>query len=326
MTRRGWLLFLGLCIMWGIPYLLIKVALRDLDPGTLVFLRCALTAAILLPWASFTGRLSPLRGHLGWVAAFALCECGVPWLLMSLAEQHLSSSLTALLIAAVPMLSAIIFRVSHPGEHLGATRWIGLVLGTLGVGLLVGFSATGSTGAALGMMAVVVLGYTVGPLIIAGRLAHLPGGGVVAASVTLVAVIYAPWGVTHLPTHLSAGSGWAVATLAVVCTAMAFLTFFALVVEVGAPRATVVTYVNPAVAVLAGVILLSEAITPAMLLGFPLVILGSVLATRRRSTQDEPGAVSAGRLREPSPPRSSPGEPRPARRHQASAPRTPDDT
>jgi len=283
MSRRGWILFLGLAVMWGIPYLLIKVALADLEPATLVFLRCALAAIILLPWAAATGRLSPLRPHLGWVAAFALCECGIPWLLMCAAEQRISSSLTALLIAGVPMLAAIVFRLSHPQEHLGARRWLGLAIGTIGVGLLVGFSLSGSTGPALAMMAFVVVGYTVGPMIIATKLAHLPGGGVVAASVGLVALIYAPWGTTHLPVHLGARSAWAVVALAVVCTAMAFLTFFALVVEVGAPRATVVTYVNPAVAILAGVVFLSEAVTPAMVLGFPLVIIGSLLATGRRT-------------------------------------------
>jgi drug/metabolite transporter (DMT)-like permease len=287
MTRRGWLLFLGLSVMWGMTYLLIKVALRDLDPATLVFLRCTLAALILLPWAALTGRLSSLRGHLWWIAAFALCECGIPWLLMCTAEQHISSSLTALLVAGVPMLGAIIFQVTHPHERLGRARWMGLLIGTLGVGLLVGLSVNGTTATALAMMVLVVLGYTIGPIIIATKLAHLQGGGVVAVSVALLALLYAPWGTTHLPDHLGAASAWAVVTLAVVCTAVSFLAFFALVVEVGAPRATVVTYVNPAVAVAAGTIFLSETLTPAMLLGFPLVIVGSVLATGRGAPSTE---------------------------------------
>ena len=287
MTRRGWFLFLGLSVMWGVTYLLIKIALRDLEPAALIFVRCALAALILIPWAALTGRLSSLRGHLRWVGAFALCECGVPWLLMCMAEEHISSSLTALLVAGVPMLGAVVFQLTHPHERLGSARWAGLLIGTLGVGLLVGLSVNGSTSASLAMMGVVVLGYTVGPIIIATKLAHLPGGGVVAASVAFLALLYAPWGSTHLPTHLSAASAWAVVTLAVVCTAMSFLAFFALVVEVGAPRATVVTYVNPAVAVIAGTVFLSEALTPAMLLGFPLVIVGSVLATGRNAPAKE---------------------------------------
>ncbi len=279
MTRRGWVMFASLCVMWGLPYMLIKIALQDLEPAAIVFLRCGLAAVILLPWAAITGRLAALRGHLRWVGLFAICEIGIPWMLTGVAEQHLSSSFTALLIAGVPLLTALIYRFTHLKEHLGIRRSLGLGLGSLGVGLLVGFSLSGSTGPAIAMMAAVILGYTLGPLIIASKLSDLPGGAVVAVSVGLVAVLYAPWGIAQLPHHVTASATWAIGMLAIVCTAGAFLTFFALVVEIGAPRATVVTYINPAVALLLGVVLLSEAVTPSMLLGFPFVIAGSILAT-----------------------------------------------
>ena len=188
MTRRGWVMFASLCVMWGLPYMLIKIALQDLEPAAIVFLRCGLAAVILLPWAAITGRLAALRGHLRWVGLFAICEIGIPWMLTGVAEQHLSSSVTALLIAGVPLLTALIYRFTHLKEHLGIRRSLGLGLGSLGVGLLVGFSLSGSTGPAIAMMAAVILGYTLGPLIIAGKLSDLPGGAVVAVSVGLVAV------------------------------------------------------------------------------------------------------------------------------------------
>lgn len=281
MTRRGWILFVGLSLMWGIPYMLIKVALRELDPATIVFLRTAPAALVLLPWAAARGQLGSLRGRLPWLLAFTVCEFGVPWLLMSAAEERISSSLTALLIAGVPLLAALAYRFSHHDERLGPRRSAGLLLGTLGVGLLVGFSASGSTAASLLMMLVVVAGYTTGPIIIANRLAEVPGTAVLGVGLALVAGAYAPWGATHVPGHLSGSVIIAVAALAVVCTLGAFLTFYALVVEVGPPRATVVTYVNPAVAVLVGLTVLGEPLTTAMAVGFPLVILGSVLATSR---------------------------------------------
>ena len=292
MSRRGLVLFVALCIIWGLPYLLIKVAVREVDPGTLVFLRTAPVAVVMVPWVVATRGMAALRTKAGWVAAYALVEFGVPWLLMTKAEQHLSSSLTALLVASVPMVAAFLYRFTHIHEPLGATRLVGLLLGAGGVALLVGLSIGGSNTIGIVQMSGVILGYSIGPLIIATKLSELPGTAVVAASVALVALLYAPFGLTHLPSHVSAETVAAIAVLALVCTAAAFLVFFALIVEVGPARSTVVTYVNPAVAVLLGIVLLGEHVTPAMLLGFPLIILGSWLATQRSTPADgEPVAA-----------------------------------
>ena len=292
MSRRGLVLFVALCIIWGLPYLLIKVAVREVDPGTLVFLRTAPVAVVMVPWVVATRGVAALRTKAGWVAAYALVEFGVPWLLMTKAEQHLSSSLTALLVASVPMVAAFLYRFTHIHEPLGATRLVGLLLGAGGVALLVGLSLGGSNTIGIVQMSGVILGYSIGPLIIATKLSELPGTAVVAASVALVALLYAPFGLTHLPSHVSAETVAAIAVLALVCTAAAFLVFFALIVEVGPARSTVVTYVNPAVAVLLGIVLLGEHVTPAMLLGFPLIIIGSWLATQRSTPADgEPVAA-----------------------------------
>jgi drug/metabolite transporter (DMT)-like permease len=287
-SRRGTVLFLALSLMWGVPYLMIRVAVRHgVDPGTLVFLRTAPAAVILLPVAWRTGALKALRGRRWWVALYAPVHFGAPLFFIAAAEQHLTSSVTGMLIATVPIASMAVAKVTHPEDVFGRSRIVGLVLGAIGVGLLVGFEVKGSTWVWLLAMAVAVLGYTFGPVILSLRLTGVPGLGVIAAAVTLVALAYAPYGLTHLPAH----AGWSVigalAVLALVCTAGAFLVFFELVKEVGPARTVVVTYLNTAVAVILGVVVLSEPLTVGIIVGFPLIVAGSVLGTRRSAPVSE---------------------------------------
>jgi drug/metabolite transporter (DMT)-like permease len=280
MSRRGLVLFLALSTIWGLPYLLIRVAVREVDPATLVFLRTAPAALLLVPLAWRAGAFRALAGRWSAVCAYTVIEFGVPWLLMSSAEQHLTSSITGMLVATVPLLAALIARFTHPEERFGPGRVAGLALGVLGVVLLVGFDVQGSQSVWIAAMAVVVVGYAVGPVIISLRLQGAPGIGVVAASVALVALAYTPFGVTHLPDSVSWSTIGAIGVLAVVCTAAAFLIFFELIHEVGPSRTVVVTYLNTAVAVTLGIVVLSEPLTTGILVGFPLIVAGSYLATR----------------------------------------------
>jgi drug/metabolite transporter (DMT)-like permease len=289
-TRRAWVLFAALCIIWGLPYLLIRIAVREVDPATLVFLRTAPVAILLLPWAAATGRVAPLRPKLWWVLAYTVCEFGVPWFFMSQAETRLNSSTTALLVAAVPIIAVVLYRFTGAHERLGARRALGLGLGALGVASLVGFDLGAGDRLGIAQMALVCLGYTLGPLIIHRRLSELSGPGVVGVSVTVVALAYAPWGLTHLPSHPSGSVVASVLLLALVPTLMGFLVFFALIVQAGPARATVVTYVNPAIALLLGVVILGEPLTAGLLLGFPMIIAGSILATGPTPPPLEPAA------------------------------------
>jgi len=279
LSRKGWLLFAALCIIWGIPYLLIRVAVREVSPATLVFLRTAPAALLLVPFAARRGQLRPLLGRWKWVLAYTVAELCVPWLLLSRAEQHLSSSLSGLLIAAVPLLGAVLYRFSSAHEPLGPRRLAGLFVGFGGVAALVGIDVGHVDMAAVAEVGVVVLGYTLGPFIISRRLADLPNLGVISASLVITAVGYAPVALTHLPTHLSWDVGASVTGLTLVCTALAFVLFFELILEVGPARSTVITYINPAVAVLLGVTVLGEPFTVGMTVGLPLVLAGMVLAT-----------------------------------------------
>jgi drug/metabolite transporter (DMT)-like permease len=280
-SRKGWLLFGALCVIWGIPYLLIRVAVRDFSPPALVFFRTAPAALLLLPPAIHHGQLRRVLSRWRWVLVFTAVEVAGPWLLLARAEQHLSSSVTGLLIAGVPLIGAVIYGFVPGMERLDGRRLLGLVVGLAGVAALVGIDVGQLDLLALGEVGLVVLGYAAGPLVISRRLADLPGLGVTAVAVTVTAIGYAPLALTHLPRSPSAEAVAAVAGLAVLCTAVAFVIFFALILEVGPARSTVVTYVNPLVAVLLGVVLLNEPFTVGIAVGLPLILAGSVLATAR---------------------------------------------
>jgi drug/metabolite transporter (DMT)-like permease len=278
-------------VIWGLPYLLIRVAVRDVSPPALVFARTALAAVILLPFAVRRGYLKPLLPHWRWIVCYSVAELGIPWLFLSRAEQHLSSSFAGLLVASVPLASAIIYRFVPGTEHLTGRRAIGLFLGLAGVAALVGLDVHGTDLVAVAEIGVCTVGYSLGPLIISRKLSHLPGLGVVTASVCLTALAYAPWALTHRPRVITAEAAWAIAGLGIVCTALAFVLFFMLILEVGPARSTIITYFNPAVAVLLGIGLLGESFTASMAVGFPLIIAGSALATSRQQVQaDEPVA------------------------------------
>jgi drug/metabolite transporter (DMT)-like permease len=283
MSRRGWVLFLSMSVIWGIPYLLIRVAIRDLSPPTLVFARTFPAAVLLLPIALYRGHVRSLLEHWRWIALFALVELTIPWLLLSRAEQHLTSSTAGLLIASVPFIAAVVYRLSPHTDRLNRRRLIGLLVGFGGVAVLAGIDVSHSDLLALGEMGVVALGYSLGPLIISRRLSELPSLAVVSVAMTLTALVYAPFALTNIPRHVSPEVGASVAGLAFVCTALAFLLFFALIAEVGPSRSTVITYINPAVAVLLGVLVLGEPFTKGLALGFPLIVAGAVLATGREA-------------------------------------------
>lgn len=293
MTRRSWLLFAAMCVIWGIPYLLIRVAVRDLSPALLVFARTGIGALVLLPFAAARGELRPTLRRWLPVLAFAAVEIAVPWLLLSSAEKRLSSSLTGLLIAAVPLVGALIVRTTGARERLGASSVAGLLLGLVGVAALVGLNLEGASAASLTEIAGVVVCYAVGPIILSRLLGGLPALGVIAVSLAVTAVVYAPVAAFNLPSHVPPGRAIAsVVALAVICTAVAFLLFFALIEQIGPVRATVITYVNPAVAALLGVTVLGESFSLGMGVGFALILAGSMLATRPGKPAVEP-AIAA---------------------------------
>jgi drug/metabolite transporter (DMT)-like permease len=292
-TRRGLVLFGLMSVIWGIPYLFIRVAVAEITPATLVLWRTALAAVILLPIALARVDLRPILARWQWVVAFAAVEIAIPWIALGSAERHLSSSLTGLLIAGVPLVGTALALATGGADRLGRIGLLGLLIGLVGVAALVGGDYATTDPTALLQIVVVVVGYAVGPAILARRLGGLPTVGVMALSLALCAVVYIPIAAADIPSVMPSTSVVAsVVILAIVCTAVAFLVFATLIDEVGPVRATVITYVNPAVAAVLGVLVLHEQFSPAMAIGFALVILGSALATRTSRPAEAPRLVA----------------------------------
>lgn len=292
MTPRSTFLFVALALIWGIPYLLIKVAMGELTPASLVFLRTSLGALFLLPFVLGRGRLRTLTVRWRPLLLYTVAELAIPWVLLSDVERRVDSSLAGLMVASVPLVGALLSRFTGGRDRLSGLEASGLGLGFAGVVILLGFNLGAGDPWAIVEMLLVVVGYAVGPMVIARRLADLPVLDVVAASLVICAVGYAPVGIYQLPDSVPSPTVLgSVLGLGALCTAVAFVAFFKLIAEVGPTRATVVAYLNPAVAVLAGVLFLREPFTMTTVLGFVLILTGAWFATgraRKAPVQGEP--------------------------------------
>lgn len=272
-----------MALIWGIPYLLIRIAVAEVSPPVLVFARTTIGAAVLLPLAIARVDLHRTVERWRWVAAFGLVEVAGPWVLLGWAEQQVASSLAGLLVAGVPLVGVVIAVLTGGRDrHVTGIGLAGLLLGLVGVVAIAGTDLNVKNAAAIGAIALVVVGYALGPWILAHKLVGVPSLAVMAPSLTLSALIYLPVAIVQWPaTAPSPGAIASIVVLGLVCTALAFVLFAELIAAVGPVRGTVITYINPAVAALLGVLVLSEPFTPAMAVGFGLVIAGSLLATRR---------------------------------------------
>ncbi len=292
MSPRGWILFSLMSVIWGIPYLMIKVAVGGVPVPVVVFTRTAIGALLLLPLAY--RELPRLRPYAVPVMAFAACEIIGPWFLLSDAERHLSSSMTGLLIAAVPVVAVVLARLTGGREQLGALRWTGLAVGLAGVAVLAAPRIGGGSTWPVTEVLLTALCYAGAPLIAARTLRDVPTLPLTAACLTLAALVYALPGLVSLPDTMPSTEVLAsLAGLGVICTALGFVVFLELIREVGTSRAMVFTYVNPAVAVAAGVAFLAEPLTGTIVAAFALILAGSILATGRMAgTADEPAGRS----------------------------------
>jgi len=295
-SRRGWVLFLAMSVIWGVPYLLIKVAVDEVSPVMVVFARCVIGAALLLPWTIAKGQLRPALRHWRALLLFTVLEMAGPWLLIAYAEGSLSSSLTGLLVAGVPFVAALAARLAGEEERLTPIRILGMVIGVVGIAVLLGLDIEGAQLLPLLAIGLVLIGYATGPLVVTRALPDVPGVAASAIALAVTAVVYAPFALPQLDevSDVSAPAWLSLIGLGVVCTALALALFFALIREVGPQRALVITFVNPAVAVLLGVLLLDEPFTLGIAIGLPLVLAGCVLATRRSDARrPEPSTEAA---------------------------------
>jgi drug/metabolite transporter (DMT)-like permease len=278
------MLFAAMSVIWGIPYLLIKVADGGVSVPVLVFVRVALGALLLLPVALRRRELGALRGHWRWLVAFAITEIIGPFALLSSAEKHLASSTSGLLVAAVPIIGAVLGRLTGGPDRLTLVRWAGLIVGFGGVAVLAGPDAAHGDALSVAEVLLTALGYSIGPIIANRKLAGVPAAAVNTVCLAMAALVYLVPAVLTWP-HQTPPVKVVASLLALgaICTAAALVIFFQLIAEVGPARATVITYVNPAVAVALGVLVLGEHLTPAVVGAFVLILGGSVLATRPSS-------------------------------------------
>jgi drug/metabolite transporter (DMT)-like permease len=298
-SRRGWALFATMSVLWGVPYLFIKIAVGGVSPPVLVLARVTIGAAVLAPIALRRGQFSALKPVWRWVLLFAFVEIIIPWILLSEAERSISSSLTGLLIASVPIMVALLGLLVRVGDRITPVRWTGLLVGLCGVALLAGpnlfgSGASSSVARSVGAVLFVALCYATGPLIAKRKLEGVPSVAMTAACLSLAAVVYAPFAALSWPSAVPAAKVLlSIAALGVFCTAAAFLVFFRLIAEAGPARASVITYVNPAIAVSLGVAVLGEHVTPTMLAAFGIILAGSALATRSGRRPVESAAAAS---------------------------------
>ena len=282
MSLRHWVIFIVLCIIWGIPYFFIKLALEDLSPACIAWLRITLAALVLVPIAWRRGVLQPVLRHRGAVIAFAFAELVIPFPLVSLAETWISSSMTGVLIASAPLMNVALAPLFGIREPLSVRRSIGLAVGFIGVIALLGFDNSGGAYQWAGIVCVIAatIGYVVGPLVVQKHLADVDELGSLSASLVVASVALLPaallTGPTELPGITALGS---MLILGLVCTAAALLLYFYLISYAGAGRASIVAYVCPAVAALLGVTILGEHFSAGMVVAFALILMGSWMAT-----------------------------------------------
>ncbi|QEC49072.1 DMT family transporter [Baekduia soli] len=298
MSARAWSAFAAISTLWGIPYLFIKIAVDDgVPPVFLAWSRVTLAAVVLLLLSHRAGVLAPARAHLGRLALYAVIEICIPFPLIAAGEQHVSSSLAAILIAAVPMLVALLALRFDPAERATGARAVGLVVGFAGVVALVGLDVTGDGSALLCALAILLaaVGYAAGPMILSRHLTGLDPRALMAVALSFAAVILTPAALLAPPRHTPSGEALAsIVVLGLLCTAMAFVLFGTLIAEVGAGRATVITYVAPIVAVALGVTVLGERPGAGAVAGLLLILAGSWLSTDGRLP---PALRSLGRRR-----------------------------
>ncbi|HEV7845723.1 MAG TPA: EamA family transporter [Thermoleophilaceae bacterium] len=285
MSARAWILFAAVSVIWGMPYLFIKIAVDDVSPSVVAWSRLAIAATVLLPVAWKLGALRGLGERWRILALFAAVEMAVPWPLIGFGEVHVSSSLAAILIATVPLFVALLATRFDHAERPTPTQLGGMLIGLGGVVALVGIDIGGHGDELLAALAIVFSAflYAIGPMIVKRRLSDVDPLGPVAASLAIATLLVTPFALADLPDAVpSADTLASLATLGLVCSALAFLLFFRLIAEVGPGKATIITYVNPVVALALGVAILDESVTTGVVVGLLLILAGSWLATDGR--------------------------------------------
>lgn len=285
MSRRSWWHFALVGFLWGVPYLFMRVAVREYHPSVIVFARVFIGTLLLFPIALKRKAIKPAIPYLKYIAIYTVFEMVFPWILITSAEKEINSGLTGLLVATVPIWASIMAAaLSNDMTVFHKTRLIGLLIGFIGLILIVGIESLTGESAPLAIAAVILASifYAYATNLIVRKAPSVDGVTINAISMLITAIIYAPFAAVNFPSKaVSINANLSILGLGVLSTAMAFYYFFMLMNEIGPARGSLVTYLNTAVAVFLGSILLNEKFTLGMALGLPLVLVGSYLASRK---------------------------------------------
>lgn len=283
MSRKSLFYFLLVGFLWGIPYLLMKVAVEEIPPSAIVAGRTLIGAAILIPVALYRKTFKGAVLGFKYVAFYALLEMIGPWILISTAQKKIDSGLAGLLISTVPIFAAII--TSLRGDHSvwQFKRMFGIVVGFIGLIAVVGIESFSgnSDPASIAMMILAAMGYSYAIIMVTTNLPLVDGIAINGLAMAITSIFWAPLAIAQWPSQVSLKPALSLIALGVLCTALAFLIFFKLLVEIGPARGSLVTYLNTSVAVVLGVIVLDEPITIGLIVGLPLVLIGSYLASKK---------------------------------------------
>jgi len=282
-TRKSLFYFLLVGFLWGIPYLLMKVAVEEIPPSAIVAGRTLIGAAILIPVALYRKTFKGAVLGFKFVAFYALLEMIGPWILISTAQKKIDSGLAGLLISTVPIFAAII--TSLRGDHSvwQFKRMFGIVVGFIGLIAVVGIESFSGNShpASIAMMILAAMGYSYAIIMVTTNLPLVDGIAINGLAMAITSIFWAPLAIAQWPAQVSFKPALSLIALGVLCTALAFLIFFKLLAEIGPARGSLVTYLNTSVAVVLGVIVLDEPITIGLIVGLPLVLIGSYLASKK---------------------------------------------
>ena len=286
MTRKSLFHFILVGILWGVPYLLMKVAVVDFPPAVVVAGRTLIGAMILIPIAlyrkSFKGAVIGFK----FVALYALLEMIGPWILITTAEQKIDSGLAAILVSTVPIFATII--TSLRGDHSvwQFKRVFGIVIGFIGLIAVVGIESLFGTSdpKSIAMVVLAALGYAYAVIMVTSNLPLVDGIAINGLAMAITTIFWTPFAIVQWPSQISLNSLLSLLALGVFSTALAFIYFFRLMDEIGPARSSLVTYLSTAVAVILGVIILREPLTVGILVGLPFVLIGSYLASRKNES------------------------------------------
>jgi len=288
MSRKGWILFTLVGLLWGVPYLFMKVAVEELSTPMIVFTRLMIGAALLVPLALREGSLKSALKYWRYILLYAVLEMVIPWSLITSSQRDLSSGVVALLVATVPIWATLFAHQTGDSTAAHRVRIFGIIIGLIGITLIVGIESISDFGniRALLQILVAAASYAWAVNMITRKAPGISGIAINGIAMMISSVIFAPFAIANRPETLpSLEVTLSMLGLGVLCSGIAFWVYFVVLDEIGPARASLVVYPNTAVAVVLGIVILREPITLAILIGLPLVLVGSYFASRKPNSQ-----------------------------------------